>query len=170
MHKCIMVKVGGNEKHKVCERHVNFTKSEGKLGKVGRNNNYPRNKGEMYWNSENCTETTKIRGKFNILSQWLKEGHQKYRDQIRFPVAFLSYDYARETSPRSLRSGLNPRPFGPKTQKIASLFIVGLGLFVCPVTPVHYFCYNITIVSSLYVTGSGQSRLKLQMIKQQKLA
>ena len=35
MHKCIMVKLkGGNEKHKVCKKHLNFTKSEGKFEKV----------------------------------------------------------------------------------------------------------------------------------------
>jgi len=36
MHKCIMVKVGGNEKHKkYAKKHVNFTKPGGKFVKVG---------------------------------------------------------------------------------------------------------------------------------------
>jgi len=31
----------GNKKtHKVCKKHVNFTKSGGKFGKVGGNNNF----------------------------------------------------------------------------------------------------------------------------------
>ena len=38
MRKCIMVKLGGNEKHKVCKKHVNFTKSGQKFAKVGGNN------------------------------------------------------------------------------------------------------------------------------------
>ena len=36
MHKCIMVKVGGNEKHVQYVKHVNFTKSWGNLKKVGK--------------------------------------------------------------------------------------------------------------------------------------
>jgi len=36
MHKCIMVKLGGNEKHiKYVKKYASFTKSEGKFGKVG---------------------------------------------------------------------------------------------------------------------------------------
>ena|SRR6218665_224677 len=36
MHKCIMVKVGGEQKsQKACTKHGNFTKSGGKFGKVG---------------------------------------------------------------------------------------------------------------------------------------
>jgi len=36
MHKCIMVKLKGKRKtHKVCEKDVNFMKSEGKFAKVG---------------------------------------------------------------------------------------------------------------------------------------
>src|SRR6218665_3552388 len=36
MHKCIMVKVGGKQNtQKVCKKQVNFSKTEGKLFKVG---------------------------------------------------------------------------------------------------------------------------------------
>jgi len=42
MHKCIMVKLGGNEKHKVCKKHKNFTKSGGKFAKVGEYNFHER--------------------------------------------------------------------------------------------------------------------------------
>src|SRR6218665_1074192 len=35
MHKCIMVKLGGNEKHKVCKKHVNCRKLGLKFAKVG---------------------------------------------------------------------------------------------------------------------------------------
>ena len=36
MHKCIMVKVGGGkEKHKICKKYVNLTKSGGHFFKVG---------------------------------------------------------------------------------------------------------------------------------------
>jgi len=39
-----MVKLGENEKHIVCKKHVHFTKLEGKICK---------SRGEMCWNSEN---------------------------------------------------------------------------------------------------------------------
>jgi len=49
-----MVKLGGKRKrHKVCKKHVNFTKPGGKFGKVGGNNNF-REIGGKY------TETVKI--------------------------------------------------------------------------------------------------------------
>jgi len=36
-------KSGGEVKtHKVCKKHVNFTKSGGKFAKVGGNNNFPK--------------------------------------------------------------------------------------------------------------------------------
>src|SRR6218665_1086735 len=38
MHKCIMVKVGGNEKHRKCVKTRKFHEIRGKLGKVGGNN------------------------------------------------------------------------------------------------------------------------------------
>ena len=61
MHKCIMVKVGGNEIHKVYKKKVNFSKTEGKFFKVGENNNFHET-----WRK--CTGTGKIGG---ILNLWL---------------------------------------------------------------------------------------------------
>ena len=63
MHKCIMVKVGGKRNtHKVCKKQVNFSKTEGKFVKVGEKNNFRETGGK-------CTETGKIRGKFEICGQ-----------------------------------------------------------------------------------------------------
>jgi len=59
MHKCIMLKVGGNEMNKVCKKQVNFSKTGGKIFKVGGNNNFRENRGK-------CTETRKIGGTFEI--------------------------------------------------------------------------------------------------------
>jgi len=60
MHKCIMVKLCGKRKtHKVCKKHVNFTKSEGKCVKLGGNNKFR----EIGWE---YTEIAKIRRKFVV--------------------------------------------------------------------------------------------------------
>ena len=40
MHKCIMVKVGGYEKHIKYVKHVNFTKMSGEFAKVGEKRNF----------------------------------------------------------------------------------------------------------------------------------
>src|SRR6218665_3759412 len=49
MHKCIMVKVGGDEiHHKVCIKQVDFCKTGVKFFKVGGNNNFREAEGEMY--------------------------------------------------------------------------------------------------------------------------
>ena len=43
LHKCIMVEVGGNEKHiKYVKKHVKFTKSEGKFAKLEGNKKIPK--------------------------------------------------------------------------------------------------------------------------------
>ena len=56
MHKCIMVKVGGKRKtHKVCKKHVDFTKSGGKFGKV-------EGKEKFHEIGGKCIETAKIGG------------------------------------------------------------------------------------------------------------
>src|SRR6218665_451970 len=47
MHKCIMFKVGGNEKHKVCKKHVNFTNLGGNLEKQRGKEKFPRNRGNV---------------------------------------------------------------------------------------------------------------------------
>src|SRR6218665_3797704 len=48
MHKCIMVKVGEKGKaQKVCKNTANFTKSGGKFAKVGGNETFFRNRGEI---------------------------------------------------------------------------------------------------------------------------
>ena len=61
-----LVKIGGKRNtHKVCTKHVKFTKREEKLVKVWGNNKF-REIGGMYWNREN-------RGKLKIFSQWLKK-------------------------------------------------------------------------------------------------
>jgi len=41
MHKCIMVKEGGNKKHAKYAKNINFQKSEGKFLNVGRNIKLP---------------------------------------------------------------------------------------------------------------------------------
>ena len=67
MRKCIMVKLsrGKRKTHKICEKQVNFTKSERNLKKVGGNNNFPE-----IW--EKCTETAKVGGKFKIFESMNK--------------------------------------------------------------------------------------------------
>ena len=60
MHKCIMVKLGGERKtRKVCKKHVNFTKSGVTFKKVWGKYKFCRNRGNV------------------LFSQWLKKGHQK---------------------------------------------------------------------------------------------
>src|SRR6218665_3670969 len=55
MHKCIMVKVGGENTQKVCKKLVNFPKTGGKFLKVGGNQNFCQSGGK-------CTKTGKIGG------------------------------------------------------------------------------------------------------------
>ena len=55
MHKCIMVKVGGNEKHIKYVKTCKFYEIRGKFAKVGGNDNFPKIEGK-------CTETAKIGG------------------------------------------------------------------------------------------------------------
>ena len=49
MHKCIMVKLGGNDKHiKYVKKHVNSKKSWGEFAKVGGEKKISRNREKMY--------------------------------------------------------------------------------------------------------------------------
>ena len=48
MHKCIMVKVGGENIRKVCKGLLNFWKTGGNFEKKGGNNKFSGIKGEMY--------------------------------------------------------------------------------------------------------------------------
>ena len=56
MHKCIMVKLGGNETHKVCKRRRIFYEIKVKFAKVG-NKKIPQI-------GLKCTKTAKVGGKF----------------------------------------------------------------------------------------------------------
>jgi len=48
MHKCIMVKVGGEQNtRKVCKKQVNLCKTGGKFVKVGGNNNFRETGGNV---------------------------------------------------------------------------------------------------------------------------
>jgi len=68
-----MVKVGGKQKsQKACTKHGNFTKSGGgKFGKVGGNERFGRNRGELDGKNENRE------GKISNLWSMTKKGHQK---------------------------------------------------------------------------------------------
>jgi len=61
MHKCIMVKVGGDEKHRKCKTRK-FDETRGKFAKIGGDNNFSEIGGK-------CTEAAKIGGKLQICSR-----------------------------------------------------------------------------------------------------
>ena len=62
MHKCIMVKLGGKRKTRKACKNKYILRNQRKFTKVGGNTHFFRNKGELYWNSEN-------RGKLQICSR-----------------------------------------------------------------------------------------------------
>src|SRR6218665_618711 len=75
MHKCIMVKVGGNEIHvKYVKSRLICVKQRGKFVKVGGNNNFRETGGK-------CTETAKIGRKLKICGRCLKRSSEISADE-----------------------------------------------------------------------------------------
>src|SRR6218665_2333276 len=72
MHKCIMVKVGGNEIHacKVCKKQVSLPKTEGKFVKVGEIIIFAKQGGNVLKQGK--------QGEIRNLWSMTKKSHQKF--------------------------------------------------------------------------------------------
>src|SRR6218665_1446573 len=71
MHKCIMVKVGGGNTHKVCKKLVNFPKTGVEICESRGGNNFRQSGGK-------CTKTGKIGVEIqNLWSMTKKKGREK---------------------------------------------------------------------------------------------
>jgi len=75
MHKCIMVKLGGNEKHIKYVKTRKFYEIRGTFAKVRGNKTCPK----IGW----TVLKQRNRGKFKIFSQWLKRSSEILADENR---------------------------------------------------------------------------------------